>query len=56
MKRKPYPTFAECIAMGNWYNELQKVWHIQIGFEIIKSYKSLGACKSWITKELNKKG
>ena len=37
-----------------WYNELQKVWHIQIGYEIIKSYKNVGACKSWITKELNK--
>ena len=36
-----------------WYNELQKVWHIQVGYEILKSVKTLGVAKSWVTK-LNK--
>ena len=33
-----------------WYNELQKVWHIQAGYEILKSVKIIGAAKSWVTK------
>lgn len=33
-----------------WYNELQKVWHIQVGYEILKSVKTLGVAKSWVTK------
>ena len=36
-----------------WFNDLQG-WHIQSGYEILDTYKTLGAAKSAITQKWNK--
>ena len=32
-----------------WFNELQG-WHVQIGYEILDTYKTIGGAKAWKLK------
>jgi hypothetical protein len=34
-----------------WYNDLQKLWHVQIGYEALGSYKTISGAKQSITKK-----
>ena len=36
-----------------WYDELQG-WHIQDGYFVLSTVKTLGAAKGWITKYLKR--